>query len=133
MRINGEVMRATDSHFEMEAREVYTNCPKYIQARSTRATVEPTAPESAAERSASLSSEQREFIARSDTFFIATTHPEKGTDASHRGGAPGFVRVKGVRRLVWPDYSGNTMFNTLGNIAVDPRAGLLLINFENGN
>ncbi len=77
--------------------------------------------------------EQRDLVACADTFFIATAHPERGADASHRGGAPGFVRVEGGRRLVWPDYSGNAMFNTLGNLAVDPRAGLLFVNFENGD
>jgi len=117
----------------VEAREAYTNCPKYIQARAPEAVAGTAAPEPAAERSPSLGTEQREFVARADTFFIATTHPERGADASHRGGAPGFVRVEGGRRLVWPDYSGNAMFNTLGNLAVDPRAGLLFVDFEKGN
>jgi len=133
MRVNGVFLRETNSLFEVEAREVYTNCPKYIQARAPEAAGGSAAPEPAAERSPCLGSEQREFVARADTFFIATTHPERGADASHRGGAPGFVRVEGDRRLVWPDYSGNAMFNTLGNLAVDPRAGLLFIDFENGD
>jgi predicted pyridoxine 5'-phosphate oxidase superfamily flavin-nucleotide-binding protein len=133
MRFNGTVLRETDSHFEVEAREVYTNCPKYIQGRAAEAAEGAAAPEPAAERSPSLGHEQREFVARADTFFIATAHPERGADASHRGGAPGFVRVEGGRRLVWPDYSGNAMFNTLGNLAVDPRAGLLFVDFENGD
>jgi hypothetical protein len=132
MRINGVVLRETDSLFEVEAREVYTNCPKYIQARAPEAAVESAAPDADAQRYVSLGSEQREFIARADTFFIATTHPERGADASHRGGLPGFVRVEGGQRIVWPDYSGNSMFNTLGNLSVDPRAGLLFIDFENG-
>jgi hypothetical protein len=56
-------------------------------------------------------------------------------DVSHRGGKPGFVRVdidggRGV--LTIPDFRGNFMFNTLGNLAADPRAGLLLVGFEHG-
>jgi uncharacterized protein len=133
MRVNGVVLRETDSHFEVEAREVYSNCPKYIQARSMAAAGASAASEPAAERSPGLGSEQREFVARADTFFIASAHPQRGADASHRGGLPGFVRVEGGRRLVWPDYSGNAMFNTLGNLAADPRAGLLFVDFENGH
>ena len=133
MRVNGVVLRETGSLFEVEAREVYTNCPKYIQARAPEAAGGSAAPELVAERSPSLNDEQREFVGRADTFFIATTHPESGADASHRGGAPGFVRVEGGRRLVWPDYSGNAMFNTLGNLTADARAGLLFVDFENGN
>jgi hypothetical protein len=53
-------------------------------------------------------------------------------DASHRGGNPGFVQVVNERRLVWPDYSGNSMFQTLGNLAVDPHAGLLFMDFAGG-
>ena len=133
MRVNGVVLRETDSGFEVEAREVYSNCPKYIQARSLAAAGAPAASEPVAERSLGLGPAQRELVARADTFFIATAHPERGADASHRGGLPGFVRVEGGRRLVWPDYSGNSMFNTLGNLAADPRAGLLFVDFENGN
>lgn len=133
MRVNGVVLRETGSRFEVEAREVYSNCPKYIQARAPEAAGESTAPGRAAERSPSLGAQQREFVAHTDTFFIATAHPESGADASHRGGPPGFVRVVGGRRLEWPDYSGNAMFNTLGNLSVDPRAGLLFIDFEEGH
>ncbi|MEM8857452.1 MAG: pyridoxamine 5'-phosphate oxidase family protein, partial [Chloroflexota bacterium] len=78
-----------------------------------------------------LSSEQTNWIRTADTFFVASSHPEKGTDASHRGGNPGFIQVDGNSRLVWPDYSGNMMFNTLGNIAANPKTGLLFIDFKN--
>ncbi|MBZ0252214.1 MAG: pyridoxamine 5'-phosphate oxidase family protein, partial [Candidatus Methylomirabilis sp.] len=69
---------------------------------------------------------------RADTFFIATAHAEGGADASHRGGMPGFVRVESERDLWMPDYFGNFMFQTLGNLEVDPRAGLLFVDFETG-
>jgi uncharacterized protein len=77
-------------------------------------------------------SDQQRLIRQADTFFIASHHPEGGTDASHRGGHPGFVSVLNDDRLVWPDYAGNTMFQTLGNISVNPHAGLLFIDFERG-
>jgi len=56
-----------------------------------------------------------------------------GADASHRGGLPGFVRVESVNRLVFPDYRGNRMFNTLGNLELSPRAGLLFPDFTTGD
>jgi len=65
--------------------------------------------------------------------FRARPGQTRGADASHRGGLPGFVRVEGDRRLEWPDYPGNAMFNTLGNLAADPRAGLLFVDFEQGH
>jgi len=70
--------------------------------------------------------------ADADTLFLASRHPVAGADVSHRGGARGFVHVTAPNRLVIPDYSGNMMFNTLGNVAADPRAGLLLVDFEHG-
>jgi len=83
--------------------------------------------------STQLSPSQQEAIARSDTFFLATAHPVAGADASHRGGMPGFVRVLGPTQLVWPDYSGNSMFQSLGNLAVNPRAGILFMDFAAGS
>ena len=55
-----------------------------------------------------------------------------GADVSHRGGEPGFVRVAAPYRVLIPDYSGNMMFNTLGNLAADPRVGVLVIDFDSG-
>ncbi|MBZ4358990.1 pyridoxamine 5'-phosphate oxidase family protein, partial [Mycobacterium tuberculosis] len=52
---------------------------------------------------------------------------------SHRGGMPGFVRVDDARTLTTPDFSGNRFFNTLGNLQHDPRAGLLFVDFDNGD
>jgi hypothetical protein len=78
-----------------------------------------------------LSAEDIELIRGADTFFLGTTHPERGSDASHRGGPPGCVRVDGGQ-LWWPDYPGNNMFNSLGNLAVDPEAALLFLDFDTG-
>ncbi|HWW63034.1 MAG TPA: pyridoxamine 5'-phosphate oxidase family protein [Thermoanaerobaculia bacterium] len=72
-----------------------------------------------------------QYIGVGDTFFIATAHPTAGADISHRGGPVGFVHEDG-NDISWPDYSGNNMFNTLGNLAIDPRCGLLFVDFETG-
>ena len=63
----------------------------------------------------------------------ATRHATAGADVSHRGGEPRFVRVPDPARVLIPDYSGNMMFNTLGNLQHDPRAGLLFVDFDNGD
>ena len=72
-----------------------------------------------------LRPEDVRLIENSDTFFLGTTHPTSGNDASHRGGPAGFVRVT-PEHLWWPDYPGNNMFNSLGNLSVDPSAALLV-------
>src|SRR5262249_26812226 len=64
-----------------------------------------------------------------DTLFIGSVHEGTGADASHRGGRPGFVRVVDEKRLRLPDYAGNNMFQTLGNILTDSRVGLVFVNF----
>ena len=135
MRLNGSAEVEPDGALLVQAHEVYFNCPKYIQAREV--TLDASYGQSASQaaevtRAEVLSPEQQEWIALSDTFFIASAAPGGGADASHRGGYPGFVHVRDAATLEWPDYSGNTMFNTLGNITVSPYAGLLFLDFDRG-
>jgi predicted pyridoxine 5'-phosphate oxidase superfamily flavin-nucleotide-binding protein len=129
MRVDGQ-LRSTARGFAIEAERVFSNCPKYIQRRESYDTVadrEPAQPRHDTE----LTSAQAEFIAAADTFFLATIH-EHGADASHRGGNPGFVQAISPRELVWPDYAGNAMFLSLGNLLADPRAGLLFLDWTTG-
>jgi uncharacterized protein len=131
MRLNGVVDLVSDDGLLIRAEEVFSNCPKYIQAREWRKTENiKDVKNRTALRSTELSSEQRLWISEADTFFIASSHPKAGVDVSHRGGAPGFVRIKDGRELVWGDYQGNNMFQTLGNLTSNPKAGLLFIDFE---
>jgi len=67
------------------------------------------------------------FIASLGFFFLATADAEGRPDCSFKGGAPGFVQVAAPDLLVFPDYDGNGMFKSLGNIAVNPHVGLLFI------
>ena len=60
-----------------------------------------------------------ELIRSADTLFLGTTHLERGNDASHRGGPADFVYAD-HETVEWPDYPGNNMFNSFGNLAVDP-------------
>lgn len=73
--------------------------------------------------------EDRQFIESSPFFFMSTATPES-VDCSFKGGEPGFVRVTGPSSLEWPDYDGNRMYRSLGNILKNPRVGLLFINFD---
>jgi predicted pyridoxine 5'-phosphate oxidase superfamily flavin-nucleotide-binding protein len=130
MRVNGRLATAEDGAILIRVEQAYSNCPKYIQRRD----VEGGMPAGAARlvgRAGTLTERQRAWIRGADTFFIATVNPGEGADASHRGGPPGFVQVEGDR-LVWPDYAGNMMYNTLGNIAAYPRAGVLVPDFASG-
>jgi len=131
LRVNGRVAGVRPGSIEVRTEEVFGNCPKYIQARAPEADTERPR-EGLVRRGDSLDLEQRLAIERADTFFIASVHAGAGADASHRGGQPGFVRVLDERRLRIPDYAGNNMFQTLGNIAVDQRVGLLFVDFERG-
>jgi len=132
VRLNGEALNEPDGSLTLRLKQVYSNCPRYIQERQSPAGQMATAPR-LGQQAEQLSEEQAAWIGRADTFFIATAHPLRGLDASHRGGMPGFVRVESPRRLAFPDYDGNKMFNTLGNIAADPHTGLLFPDFSTGS
>ncbi len=129
MRLNGHLERGPGGATLLRADQVYANCQKYIRRRPEPWPVARQFRQ--VWRGANLSDAQRAWIRRADAFFIATVNPGEGADASHRGGPPGFVAVDG-NRLIWPDYAGNLMYNTLGNIVSHPRAGLLVPDFESG-
>ena len=132
IRLNGAAQR-TGEGVLLTASEAFGNCSKYIQRRLPAGQL--TGPAAPAHReSAALDARQTALVRRADTFFIASAHPKHGADASHRGGRPGFVEAAaGGRRLAFPDYSGNRMFQTLGNLTVNPRAGLLFLDWETGS
>jgi predicted pyridoxine 5'-phosphate oxidase superfamily flavin-nucleotide-binding protein len=79
---------------------------------------------------AQFSDSDKAFIESARHFFLATADGEGRPDCSFKGGAPGFVRVIGAAELVFPDFDGNGMFKSLGNIALNPEVGLLFIDFE---
>ncbi|MFE9673357.1 pyridoxamine 5'-phosphate oxidase family protein [Streptomyces sp. NPDC006259] len=129
MRLNGR-LRPTPHGFAVEADQVFANCPKYLQKRETYETVSDRPP-GPPRHGGELTAEQAGFVAAADTFFLASVR-EGGADASHRGGNPGFVRVLSPGELAWRDYPGNSMFLSLGNLAADPRAGLLFLDWATG-
>jgi uncharacterized protein len=134
-RLNGTVTRTYGEGFEVQVRQSFGNCPQYIQARSLEwqddRSPSPIYPIT------SLAAPEAAMIRAADTFFIATAYQVPsaagGIDVSHRGGKPGFVRMDDDRTLTFPDFAGNCLFNTFGNLEMNPRAGLLFIDFNQGD
>ncbi|QVQ51800.1 pyridoxamine 5'-phosphate oxidase family protein [Spiractinospora alimapuensis] len=130
MRINGIVEPREEGGLRLHTQQVFANCPKYIQKR-TWSTPTDTAAAPTPTWGTQLAPQHQDLLRRTDTFFLATMSAA-GADANHRGGNPGFVRVHGPTEVSWPDYVGNAMFTTLGNLQVNPRAGLLVPDLESG-
>jgi predicted pyridoxine 5'-phosphate oxidase superfamily flavin-nucleotide-binding protein len=143
-RMNGTLRRADHGAFEVEVRQSFGNCPKYIRPRRAEwaqtlgdATVSALGPW--------LQGRARELVSLADTFFIASASSgagradqvrSDGVDVSHRGGESGFIHLQDVAdgtELTVPDYVGNFMFNTLGNVLVRPGVGLLFLDVVGGD
>ncbi|MGA5064781.1 pyridoxamine 5'-phosphate oxidase family protein [Streptomyces exfoliatus] len=130
MRLNGTA-RPSARGFVIEAEQVFSNCPKYLQKREWYGS-DPDRPRAGTvHHGEALTPAQVRHVRAADTFFVATAAPD-GVDVGHRGGNPGFVRVESPRLLSWRDYPGNAMFLTLGNLEEDGRAGLLFLDWETG-
>ncbi|TQV82295.1 pyridoxamine 5'-phosphate oxidase family protein [Denitrobaculum tricleocarpae] len=136
-RMNGKLHSLRPGAFSVKVAQSFGNCPRFIQ---TRHLVARTGWRSGKQtRARVIGSAQRRLIEQADTFFIATQFSEgkgeaaEGVDVSHRGGKPGFLRIDGDAQILWPDFRGNALFNTIGNILLNPRCGLLLVDFEGGD
>ncbi|NJM74135.1 MAG: pyridoxamine 5-phosphate oxidase [Scytonema sp. RU_4_4] len=132
LRLNGKA-EVQQENIKVQIQQAFFNCPKYIQVRHIEKAVTDSLEEPETFTKDTLSYTNQLWITQADTFFIASYHPESGADASHRGGFPGFVQVVNSSKLVFPDYSGNNMFQTFGNLIVNAGAGLLFIDFEQGH
>lgn len=129
LRVNGTVQALSPEALRLGVREAFANCPKYIAQREWGLGREGAAKNEVAQGLA-LDAARQATIARCDTLFVGSLHPERGADASHRGGAPGFVHVEDQQTLRIPDYAGNGMYQTLGNLHATPRAGVVFVDFE---
>jgi len=150
-RVNGVVTAVLDNEagkgvgigdrlqIEITIAESFGNCPKYIQRREV--SLQPSVDFSFVEVQTDnvFNNQAEKLINNADTFFIASQHqgedPDRhaSADISHRGGEPGFIHIQDDKTLIFPDYSGNRHFNTLGNLSLNPRVGLLFIDFINGD
>lgn len=147
-RMNGVIEYVDAFGFRVRVVQSFGNCPQYIQAREPEFLGVRHDAALELHRTDLLDEAAMDLIRKADTFYIASAHPEvhaqsnaarnglersHGVDVSHRGGKPGFVRVDGPGVLTVPDFFGNFFFNTLGNLTVEPRAGLLFIDFATGD
>ncbi|SDA22864.1 hypothetical protein SAMN03159340_01649 [Sphingomonas sp. NFR15] len=135
-RMNGVIGEA-EHGFRVDVEQSFGNCPRYIQLRDVsyaRDVGMPHAGES--EALTELDSSARAMIGGADSFFVASyadRDDRRQVDVSHRGGRAGFVRVADDGTLTIPDFDGNLFFNTLGNMVLTGRAGLLFIDYATGD
>ncbi|WP_027685377.1 pyridoxamine 5'-phosphate oxidase family protein [Rhizobium leguminosarum] len=137
-RLNGVIRRTDAKGFDVRVGQSFGNCPQYIQPRSAAFVRDPDMPTATQPlHSGELDDRTRRMIERADTFFVASyvdrDNGERQVDVSHRGGNAGFVRVGADGVLTIPDFAGNRFFNTLGNILVNSKAGLVFVDFETGD
>lgn len=135
-RTNGTVKHfdRTTNTLHVIVKEAFPNCPKYINIRTIKLYTHTLSPnvETTFTTSDALTDEDCAIISNADTFFLGSYYVGRGTDINHRGGKPGFLRVVNDHTLWWPDYRGNGMFQSIGNIHCDDRAGLTVLDFPTG-
>lgn len=136
-RMNGLISSMTDNDMVIVVEQSYGNCPQYIQTKT--AGINPHYGNFSRRDFTNLDQIDRTLIQNADTFFIASGFNSdnedraSGFDVSHRGGETGFVQMDERGRLLVPDYPGNGFYNTLGNLEMNPHAGLLFLDFELGS
>lgn len=146
-RANGVIVAVDEDGWTVRVHQSFGNCPKYIHRRAVEHHPGRVAAAARLE-GPQLSAEALRLIAASDTLFLASSSAGvldgealvagggAGVDVSHRGGPTGFLEVeRGAEGdvLVLDDYRGNAMFNTLGNLELWPRAGLVLVDLTEGH
>ncbi|WP_461517250.1 pyridoxamine 5'-phosphate oxidase family protein [Porticoccus sp.] len=136
-RANGTITATEGECFSVTVSQSFGNCAKYITRRTPESN-----PHYGGRNQMDFTDWPEsvvDLINHADTFFITTTFNDgrcgknRGTDVSHRGGEPGFLQFDAQQRLLIPDYAGNNFFNTVGNLAMDHRAGLLFMDFQQGH
>ncbi|MBP2486627.1 pyridoxamine 5'-phosphate oxidase family protein [Rhizobium leguminosarum] len=137
-RLNGVIRRTDAKGFDVRVVQSFGNCPQYIQPRSAAFIRDPDMPTATQPlHSGQLDDRALGMVEGADTFFVASyvdrDNGERQVDVSHRGGNAGFVRVGADSVLTIPDFAGNRFFNTLGNILVNSKAGLVFVDFETGD
>lgn len=131
LRVNGRIARISGRRCEISVDQAFPNCPKYIHRRTFEAKAVNTESSTSIESGDRLNDELHSWILGADTCFVASVHPDGPVDASHRGGPSGFIAVVDGELHI-PDYPGNSMFNTFGNLHLNPVVGLSFLDFELG-
>ncbi len=131
LKVNGK-LTADGNQYQLAVSESFPLCPRYIQKREIEVSSAKSLPDAPTLVGTVLTDALVNRISRADTFFVGSAHDAEHLDASHRGGNPGFVRVEDAQTLLIPDYNGNSLFNTFGNLTINPAAGLLFVDFDGG-
>ncbi|KAF2091867.1 hypothetical protein K490DRAFT_32975 [Saccharata proteae CBS 121410] len=123
-----------DIQLVVNVEQSFGNCPKYLNKKQ----IQPATPyPKLLHSSPKLSEDGLELLGRADLFFISSSNADKDMDTNHRGGSAGFVRVLSNEddgaELVYPEYSGNRLYQTLGNLKSSPRAGICVPDFITGD
>lgn len=148
-RMNGIIQHLDSQKLTVKVQQSFGNCPKYIQTRFLDSLVAPSESPTVLYFSHKLPEAAQHLIRQADSFYIASAFNQpkqtsedtlsllnQGVDISHRGGKPGFIKLtvnKNQHTLDIPDYLGNFFFNTLGNLHLNPQAGLLFLDYTCGD
>lgn len=138
-RISGHALASAgeaDTQIIFQVEEYSPNCPKYINRRQL--VLDADNPDSVVKNAkrqerSTITDSDKAFIESMDTLWIGSYAPEGGADCNHRGGRPGFIRVPSASTIEWPEYRGNGMFYTSGNLENYNQAGVTLVDFESGS
>ncbi len=138
-RINGIALSSNDKvdhklHFKVK--EYSPNCPKYINRREIvydASNIKSINENANRQERTSLTKSDQAFVEAMDTLWIGSYAPDAGADTNHRGGRPGFIRVTSPSTIEWPEYRGNGMFFTSGNLESHDQAGVTLVDFDTGS
>ncbi|OKH11408.1 pyridoxamine 5'-phosphate oxidase family protein [[Limnothrix rosea] IAM M-220] len=139
-RVNGKVTAIAPDNFTVNVTQSFGNCPQFIHKRNL--VWLPERFENSASQAQTFdhfTEEITEIIRQADSFYLATSFNDKyeqgneGVDMSHRGGKPGFVKIEGDRSFIFPNFAGNNFYNSLGNLHLNNRIGVLFIDFKTGN
>jgi NAD(P)H-flavin reductase/predicted pyridoxine 5'-phosphate oxidase superfamily flavin-nucleotide-binding protein len=129
-----EGMGIGDMQLVCKVEQSLGNCPKYLNKRDIRPA--PARPRLIS-KSPKLSTEGQALIEKADMFFISSSNSNNDMDTNHRGGPAGFVRTisndEAGAEIIYPEYSGNRLYQTLGNLMVTPLAGIVFPDFDTGD
>lgn len=121
-----------DGYLSFGIKMGYPSCPKHIQREHIEVSNTSTDLSPQYENGTMLGELEKAWILNAHTFFISTQTPNGDVESSHRGGDPGFIEILDNGTIRVPDYHGNSMFSTLGNLYENPKAALLFIDYEKG-
>ncbi|KAI4251163.1 MAG: hypothetical protein LQ352_005025 [Teloschistes flavicans] len=126
--------KATEVQMVIRVEQSLGNCPKYLNKKQ----IIPTLPEPAlVSDTLPLPPEAIDLLTRADFFFISSIHGTLRMGNNYRGGPPGFVRIaendRSATTLVYPEYSGNRFYQSLGNLRTDPKAGIVIPDLDSGD